>query len=287
MKKIIKLAVLSLFLLSLASCFKDDKLTNDNVYTTIYPIQYLTNYLYGENKTVTSIYPNGADVRKYELTNKQKDTYHKGALFVYNGLTNEKELAREFLNDNKNILLIDISYGLNFDNALEELWLSPNNYLMLAKNIKDNLIEYTTSKTVVEAIEKKYLKLEETLSYMDAELRSIASSAIMDGNYTLVVSSNKLRFLENYGFDVIVLDDVNVNENVLKTNFKSEKYKDIYLCDIDKKTELITKLESDYKANVIKVNTLYTLTDAEVAANENYLTIMDDLINNIRNTALS
>ncbi len=287
MKKIIKLAVLSLFLLSLASCFKDDKLTNDNVYTTIYPIQYLTNYLYGENKTVTSIYPNGADVRKYELTNKQKDTYHKGALFVYNGLTNEKELAREFLNDNKNILLIDISYGLNFDNALEELWLSPNNYLMLAKNIKDNLIEYTTSKTVVEAIEKKYLKLEETLSYMDAELRSIASSAIMDGNYTLVVSSNKLRFLENYGFDVIVLDDVNVNENVLKTNFKSEKYKDIYLCDIDKKTELITKLESDYKANVIKVNTLYTLTDAEVAANENYLTIMDGLINNIRNTALS
>lgn len=287
MRKIIKLVVVACLMLLLSGCFKDDRLSNDNVYTTIYPVQYLTNYLYGEQKTVTSIYPNGADVSKYELTNKQKDTYHKGALFVYNGLTNEKELAREFLNDNKNILLIDISYGLNYENALEELWLSPNNYLMLAKNIKDNLVEYTTSKTVVEAIEKKYLELEETLSYMDAELRSIASSAIMDGNYTLVVSSNKLKFLENYGFNVIVLDSDSINEVTIKSNFKSENYKDIYLCDIDTKSELITELESKYKANIIKVNTLYTLTDTEVAANENYLTIMNDLISNIRNTALS
>ncbi len=286
MKKIINMGVMVLLLLSLSSCFKDDKLSNDNVYTTIYPIQYLTNYLYGEEKVVTSIYPNGADVKNYELTNKQKDTYHKGALFVYNGLTNEKELAREFLNDNKNILLIDVSYGLNYEDALEELWLSPNNYLMLAKNIKDNLIEYTTSKTVVEVINKKYLELEETLSYMDAELRSIASSAVMDGNYTLVASSNKLKFLENYGFNVIVLDNDSANETTIKTNFKSEKYKDIYLCDTDTKSELITELESKYKANIIKVNTLYTLTDAEVAGNENYLSIMNELISSIRNTAL-
>ena len=153
MKKMLKVLGLFSFIFFLSGCLNDDKLSNDNVYTSIYPIQYLTEYLYGEQKTVASIYPNGADVSKYELTNKQKETYHKGALFVYNGLTNEKELAREFLNDNKNILLIDVSYGLSYEDSIEELWLSPNNYLMLAKNIKNNLIEYTTSKTVIDTIE--------------------------------------------------------------------------------------------------------------------------------------
>ena len=156
MKKLTKILTLVVVLFTLSGCFRDDKLSNDNVYTTIYPIEFLTKYLYGENKTVTSIYPAGADVTTYKLTDKQKETYQKGALFVYNGLTNEKELAKEFLNNNKNILLIDISYGLKYENDISELWLSPNNYLMLAKNIKNNLVDYTTSKTIIETIEKKY-----------------------------------------------------------------------------------------------------------------------------------
>ena len=287
MKKMLKVLGLFSFIFFLSGCLNDDKLSNDNVYTSIYPIQYLTEYLYGEQKTVASIYPNGADVSKYELTNKQKETYHKGALFVYNGLTNEKELAREFLNDNKNILLIDVSYGLSYEDSIEELWLSPNNYLMLAKNIKNNLIEYTTSKTVIDTIENKYKELEEELSYMDADLRNIANSANFDGNSILVVSSNKLKFLENYGFEVIVLNSDNINPTSVKSNFKNENYKDIYLCNTDEKSELITELEKDYKANIINVNVMQTLTDGDVASNENYLTIMQNFIDKIRNTALS
>ena len=287
MKKIIRILSLVMFIFCMSGCFKEDKLSNDNVYTTIYPIKYLTNYMYGENKNISSIYPNGADVTNYELTNKQKETYSSGALFVYNGLTTEKELAREFLNENKDMLLIDVSYGLNYNFNIEELWLSPNNYLMLAKNIKNNLIDYTTSKVIKDSIETKYKEVEETLSYMDAELRSIASTAKSDGNPVLVVSSNKLKFLENYGFEVIVLDNENISSSTIKSNFKNEKYKDIFLCSTDIKTELIAELEKSYKANIINVNMLHTLTDSEAANNENYETIMNIFIDNIRNTALS
>ncbi len=287
MKKIIKLCSLFIILICISGCLKEDKLTNENVYTTIYPIKYLTEYLYGETKIINSIYPNGAEVTKYELTNKQKETYSKGALFVYNGLTNEKELAREFLNTNKNMLLIDVSYGLKYENNLEELWLSPNNYLMLAKNIKNNLLEYTTSKVTKESIEKKYNELEEKLSYMDAELRSIAASAIMDGSSAILVSSDKLKFLEKYGFEIINVNSDNVNTTTIKNNFTSGNYKDLYLCTTDTKSELITELESKYKANIISVNTMETLTDTEATNHENYLTIMDTFIDNIRNTTLS
>ena len=40
------------------------------------------------------------------------------------------------------MLIIDATYGLNYNNNLTELWLAPNNFLMLAKNIKTSLNEY-------------------------------------------------------------------------------------------------------------------------------------------------
>lgn len=287
MNKIIKLLSLICIMLCLSGCFKEDELSNDNVYTTIYPIKYLTDTLYGEAKTISSIYPNGANVSKYELTKKQKETYSKGALFVYNGITSEKSLAKEFLNNNKRILLIDASYGLRYDNDIEELWLSPNNYLMLAKNIKTNLIEYTTSKVTKESIEKKFNQLEETLSYMDADLRSIASLASEEGNAIIITSSSKLNFLKKYGFEVIDLSSDTINESSIKSSFKNKTYQDIYLCNNDSKNDLITDLEANYGANIINVNTMETLTDSEVANNDNYETIMTKFIDNIRNTTLS
>ena len=283
MKKFLKGLLMGVFMLLLSGC-GEDALVNNDVYTTIYPIEYLTEYLYGEDRSVLSIYPSGADVNTYELTDMQKENYSLAGLFVYNGLTNEKELAREFLNNNPELLLIDVSYGLNYEYAIEELWLSPNNYLMLAKNIKNNLIDYTTSTVLKEAIEDRYREIEEELSFMDAELRSVATEAKSEGNATLVVSSNKLLFLENYGFQVIVLGD-EVNESISEL-FDDGDVSDIYLCDTDQKNVFITSLESEYDANIINVDTMYTLTDEEASGNATYLTIMRSFIDNIRNTTL-
>ena len=283
MKKFFKGLLLGMFMLSLSGC-GEEALVNNDVYTTIYPTLYLTEFLYGEDRNVLSIYPSGADVSSYELTDMQKENYSKAGLFVYNGLTNEKELAREFLNNNPELLLIDVSYGLNYEYAIEELWLSPNNYLMLAKNIKNNLLDYTTSTVLKENIEERYKEIEEELSFMDAELRSVAMEAKSDGNATLVVSSNKLLFLENYGFQVIVLGDEE-NESISEL-FDDGDVSDIYLCDIDQKNDFITSLESEYDANIINVDTMYTLTDEEESGNKTYLTIMREFFDNIRNTTL-
>lgn len=284
MRKILKVVLFSLFILGLSGC-GEGSLNSGDVYTTIYPIEYLTNYLYGEESNVNSIYPHGADVESYKLTDKQKQNYSSGNLFVYNGLTNEKELAREFLNQNPNLLLIDVSYGLNYEYAIEELWLSPNNFLMLAKNIRNNLLDYTTSTVLSEAINERYNELEVTLSFMDAELRSVATEARSDGNPTIVVSSRKLAFLRNYGFDVVILNEES-NGEAIEEAFDDGTYTDFYLCDTDERTDFISSLESDYDANIISVDTMYTLTDEEANNNETYLTIMRDFIDNIRNTTL-
>ena len=155
---------------------------------------------------------------------------------------------------------------------------------MLAKNIRDNLVDYTNSTVLIEAIEERYEELEVTLSFMDAELRSVATEAHQDGNATLIVSSSKLAFLENYGYDVIIINEE--NEERVTSLVSNGTVTDIYVCDTDEATKFISNLESEEEANIINVDTLYTLTDEEANNNETYLTIMRDFIDNIRNTTL-
>ena len=287
MKKL-KTILLLIILLTTTAC--NPKTTEKlQVLTTIYPLFYITNEIYDQGD-ITSIYPNGADTSNYTLTDKQTTEYSKNNIFIYNGLSNELNTAKNLINKNKKMKIIDVAYGLKFENGIEELWLSPNYYLMLATTIKNNLQEFTNSKYANEEIEKKYLVLEETLSIMDAELRSIAKSANDIKKGTIVASSNMFNYLNSYGFNVISLEDeenlTTANLNALKNNFKEGLYTTIFIKDTDKKTDLINNLEKEYNAKVVTVNTMTTLSNESKNNNENYLTIMDNYFTNIKNATL-
>lgn len=275
------MALLLFVLFFATSCsIQTDDLEGATIYTTVYPINFLTEYLYKDYATISSIYPVDCDLNTYSLTKKQIKNYAKADLFIYNGLTDEKETAKTLLNKNKNLLIIDVSYGLALKYAPEELWLSPNNYLMLAKNIKDNLIEYLTSKIIIEDIEKNYKDFQEKISIMDASLHSLGKEAKENSKNVIIVSNNMFKYLENYGFDVISLEDSsNQKENKLnsiKSNFKSGKYKHILVADIDQSDELVQDLVTNSKAESIVVDTLtMTLTD-------DYFNIMTKYIENIK-----
>lgn len=291
MKKTIKLISLWIILSILGGCFDKNNLENATINTTVYPVMFLTEYLYGDNSQVNSIYPAGVDIENYTLNKKQIKEYAKADLFIYNGLTKEKEIAKELINKNKNMLIIDVSYGLKYMYGVEELWLSPNNFLMLAKNAKEYLKEYVNSKYAIEKIEEKYKELEETMSLMDAELRNIKKTAVEEKkSITLVTSSSVFKFLERYGFNVIALDDeenlTTNNLNNIKSNFKNGNYESILMLKKDEKTEVINSLVNDYKANIVTVDEMYSLDSSEKNNNETYLTIMDTFIDNIRNIIL-
>ena len=52
MKKFIKLLILGVVTIGLTTaCFKRDSLEGIKIYTTVYPIEYLTETLYGNNST--------------------------------------------------------------------------------------------------------------------------------------------------------------------------------------------------------------------------------------------
>lgn len=282
-----KIFLLILGLVLVTGCsLRKDNLENATIYTTIYPIKYLTEFMYKDYGVIESIYPAGADVLNYDLTDKQIKKYAKADLFIYNGLSNEKTITKNLINKNRNLLIIDVSNGLSYKYGIKELWMSPNNYLMLAKNIKDYLKEYLESKIISDYVENKYQELSEILSVKDADLRAIGKEAQNNGKNTLVVSDNVFKFLENYGFNIISLDEDTLTEGLLnsvKNNFKKGTYSTIFVLD-NNYTDNINSIVNDYKAKTIDVK---SMTNVETNNTDDYLTVMQEFIDNIENICIS
>ena len=289
MKRIFKGLLLIVAVLSLSTaCFKRDDMENISIYTTVYPITYIINSLYGNYSTINSIYPNDVDVNNYEFTDKQLSDFASSNMFIYNGLSSERQIARKLINKNKELKIIDVSYGLKLENSEDnpaELWMSPNNYLMLATTVKNNLIDFISNNYIKDEIEKNYKKIQEDISLIDAELRSIGSASKDKNKNTIVVSSNMFKYLENYGFNVISLEDSKNVTNELKSNFQSKVYQYIFI-ENDKTNDTINSLVKDYGAKTISVNTMTVLSDDEVKNNEDYLNITRSFIKDLSNVVL-
>jgi len=283
MKTIKKIICLLLLILSTTGCFKRDNMENINIITSVYPIEYIVKSLYGNYATITSIYPSGVDVTNYELTDKQIKDYAKSTLFVYNGLSDEKNIARSFLNENKNMKIIDVSYGLNIEygKTPEELWLSPNNYLMLTTTLKNNLSDFINSKYLKQEIENNYSKIQEELSLLDANLRSIGNVS----NKEIITTTDTLKYLENYGFKVISLENENNVTQDLKNNFKNGTYTYLFIPK-GQVNHVITDLTTNYNAKTIEVNMMDVLDDKERKNNDDYTSIMNEYIKNLREASI-
>lgn len=266
-----------------ASCFKRDNLEGVDIYTTVYPIEYVTDFLYGYNSDVKSIYPAETEVEGYTLTEKQIDEYSKGAIFVYNGLSTEKSFARDLLNNNKSLRIIDVSQGLEYGHSVEELWMNPADFLMLAHNIKNGLEEYISNKYIIEEINKNYENLKVLISSYDAELETAAKNA-PDTN--IVIASDTLNFLTKYGFSVINIDEVlgevsQTTKTKVKKLINDKVVKYIYMLDNQSESEVVKELVSQ-GAQIVRLRSMTILNEEDVKNKTTYKTMMRDNVEEIK-----
>ena len=282
MKKYIKYFILGVMVFSLTGCFKKDNYENITIYTTVYPIEFIASSLYGEHANINSIYPIGIDINSYVLTNKKINDYSKGNMFVYNGLSTERDIAANLLNKNKKMDIIDVSQGLEIKNDVTELWLSPSNFLMMTSNVKNGLKEYITYKAILDEIESNYDELKLTISEFDAELKLAAENA---SNKKIVVANNTFKFLEKYGFEVISIaaDDENSNTNISKAEGYFSNKEVTYLFELTgtEETETIKNLVSK-GAQKKDIPNMITLTEEQSKNNNDYVDIMSEFIDAIK-----
>ena len=288
MKKKIFLIIIGLFLLTGCKInINNDNMKNIKIYTTIYPIKYLISSLYGDYSTINSIYPSGVDPKEFELSDKKLTEYSKTDLFVFNSLDRDRDFAVNMINKNKKLKVIDVSMGMNYDYDISELWLNPYNYLMMAQNTKDGLLEYVSnpyliSNTDKTGIEDKYEELKYNLSRLDADIKENISLSTYK---TIVVDNNVFKFLEKYNLNVISLEETDeLSENTINEVKKLINNGSIkYIFSADEETNNTCKnLIDNYNVELITLNTMKTIDGGITNSNENYITVMNnniDLLN--------
>ena len=272
-----------LIILSLSGCFKRDNMEDITIYTTIYPLNYITDYLYGDNAKIYSVYPSGVDVTTYELTNKQIEDYSNNDLFVFNSLDRDRDYAVKMINKNKNLKIIDVALGMETINSIEELWLNPYNYLMMAQNLKNGLNEYIENPYLIKEIDNNYEDLKLKLSKLDATIKTTVNSSNYD---TIVVDNHLFKFLEKYDLNVISLeeDDSLTQKKIddVKRMINNGTIKYIYTKDNTTNDTVQKILDTYKKVELIKINDMFSNDGGVTNSNENYLTIMNDNIDLIK-----
>lgn len=280
MKKVKLILCLSLLLVT--GCFKRDNLEDITIYSTSYPIEYIVDNLYGEHSIIKSIYPNGVDINNYSLTEKQIRDYSKADMYIFNGLTKEKDYVIDMVNNNHNLMIIDASSTIEYSNSVEEIWLDPSNFLMMALNIKNGLNDYITNHYLKNSIEENYENLKIKISNLDAKLKLLYENATTT---TIITDTNTLTFLEKYGFNIISLDSNTVTDKMISDainhlNKMSNKY--ILTLDANNSSNVVNRVVDKTKAELLTIHKLSNLTDKEKANKEDYITLFNQNIEQLK-----
>lgn len=280
MKKILKLVFVSILSITcLTGCLKRDMMENIDIVTTIYPIEYITNRLYGQNNNVKSLYPRGSNSFKYKVSEKQLKDYSNYDLFIYNGKSDEKEYATKMLNNNRNLRIIDASFGLNITYSESDIWLNPSNVLMISKNIKDELSELIINQEIVNDININYEQLKLDITVIETELKKTADNSI---DNTIVVNDESLNFLKIYGFKVINLtkNGKNVESNIQKATrlFEQHNLTNIFILKNTKEYDITSELKDRYNLKTLTFDSLDTIDEQSVKDNNDYISLMNNNI---------
>lgn len=281
MKKIVSLFLVLIILLSVSGCGNNSNMENINIYTTAYPIEYVVNRLYSDHSTIRSIYPNGVDIENYKVTDVLLSEYSNTDMFIFNGLSEEKDYIKPMQKENKNLKIIDVSADTTYEYGIEELWLDPSKLLTIANNIKKGFNEYISAKYLKDEIDNNYKNLKVDLTNLEAKYRKVIKNA---SNLNIVVSNDLFLFLKDYGINVISLDknnlDYDKNLATVKNLINNNSIKYVYLKD-DEKNDTIDSLIENTNITKVNLNTLSTLTD-EQRNNYDYLTLMTENLESLK-----
>ena len=254
------------------------------IYTTNYPTEYITKRLYGEFSTIKSIYPDGVNINTYKLTDKQIEHYSKSNLFIFNGLSNEKDYVEPMREINKNLKIIDTTLSMEYNDSIEELWLDPSNFLMMAQNVKTGFNEYIDSYYLTNKIEENYEALKIEASNLDAKIKEVVSN----GNSTAIVTSdNMFKYLEKYGVTVYSLDEANTDVNAVYNEALSMinkgliKY--VFVKGNEEYNSTVQRLTENTNVTVQNWHTLSNLTESERTKNDDYFTLMNANLELLKN----
>lgn len=283
MKKLLLISGLLFGVLLFTGCQAINNMENITIYTSSYPIEFVTEELYGEHAKVYNMYPQGIDSNSYKLTDKQISDYANSDLIIYNGLSNEQKYIVKMINKNNKLKIIDATSKIEYTSDIDEIWINPSNLLKIAKNTKDGLNEYITSTLISEEINDNYEDLKVEISSIDADLKEMVENA---SDKTIVTSSNKLNFLTKYGMNVISVDESTLTDKALsdaKKALATDSINYLFIIKGEEKTATVESLLSENSSiQTIEIDTLNNISTEDKNDGKDYISIMNENIDKFK-----
>lgn len=283
MKKYFKLLLLTLLLIIPTGCTNSDNMEDITIYTSGYPIEFVTNKLYKDYSKVYNMYPRGIDITKYNLTNKQVNDYSNSDLVIYSGLVDDNDNIVKMVNNNKKLKIIDATSRIDYNNEVNEVWINPSNLLTISQNIRNGLKEYITSKVIKDKIENNYNDLKMNISTIDADLKEMAENT---NDKTLVVANNNFNFLSKYGLNIMSLDEkTNNDKNIsdIKNLIKNGTVKYIFMMDNEEETDIIKSIKQEYpNIEILYIDSLNNISTKDKNEGKDYISIMNENIDKFK-----
>ena len=283
MKKYFKLLLLTLLLIIPTGCTNSDNMEDITIYTSGYPIEFVTNKLYKDYSKIYNMYPRGIDITKYNLTKKQVNDYSNSDLVIYSGLVDDNDNIVKMVNNNKKLKIIDATSRIDYNNEVNEVWINPSNLLTISQNIRNGLKEYITSKVIKDKIENNYNDLKMNISTIDADLKEMAENT---NDKTLVVANNDFNFLSKYGLNIMSLDEkTNNDKNIsdIKNLIKNGTVKYIFMMDNEKETDIIKSIKQEYpNIEILYIDSLNNISTKDKNEGKDYISIMNENIDKFK-----
>lgn len=281
---------------------------NDNmidIYTTVYPLQYLAEEIGGKYVHVETVYPPGTDEHTYEPSQKDIVNMTNAELFFYIGHNLEGFVtkAQPILSD-EGVKTVAIGEKVNLDDEAHtdneqehshndghdhggidpHLWLNPLYTAQMAEAIKTELTKQMPEQA--DYFEAQYKQLDEQLHELDTQL----ADTIKNGKTNEIIVSHAAYgyWEERYGLKQISVTGLTTStepsqkelENIVRTAQEHNLKYVVFEQNISSKlTEIIQK---ELGAEALQLHNLAILTDSDLQENADYMSLMNKNIKTLQ-----
>ncbi|WP_173917691.1 metal ABC transporter solute-binding protein, Zn/Mn family [Halobacillus sp. Marseille-Q1614] len=291
------------------------------VFTTVYPLQFFTEQIAGDQASVESILPPGSDPHTFESTTKEMIKIAESDAFIYNGAGLEpyaNKISESI--ESEDVQILEVSKGIDLeehahshgekdshdehahdedghedehaghDNGDQDphIWLDPVRSIEMAEHIKETLVELKPEQE--EGFNENFEELKAKLESLDKKFHTQLES--LPGN-KIIVSHEAYGYWEKtYGIEQVAVSGLSPEnepsqkelQNIVETAEKQGLNHVLFEQNITPKVAEVVRKEID--AETLRIHNLSVLTEEDIQNNEDYFTLMQSNLE-VLSTALS
>ena len=278
-----------------------------DIYASIYPVYYITDYIVQDKLVVKQVYPTGADVHEYDPGNgKEIVKMSQAKMMFYIGAGLEGFINKsQAIFEKQDIQLVELSNYIKLckqsNNGFEYLdeddktqnkkmadthvWLDPLRMIEMSKIILENIIKIDPENK--EFYETNFNNLEQRLLKLDNEYKTKLSDDIYE-KIIMVDHDSYLYLEERYGIKRIRtrIDNESCDStpsNIEKNIALAKEYNIKYIITTEHESVcgIIDKYASILDAEIVELNHLSTLYKTDIEQNKDYFKIMYENLNTL------